>query len=304
MAIFTHEIYLGLELVTNSDKHATLATMANWRMSKKKVTSDPIASKKEASVVTQVVEEVPEDKPIKVLEEIQEDAKNIEMAAEKLEDVIRTSEQAGREGTPPVTAEEEVSSEAEPMTPESLNVTKELTAVVSELYKPQPADIPTEVIADSRSSVKSIFVWSLVVIGIALLTGGTLLVAVKGMQGAPLVAKPSPPPAGEPTPAPPSTPIPAVSRSNMKVQVLNGGGVAGSGAKMKALLEEKGYTVTDVKNADEFTFEETEVHVKSGKDAYADLLKKDLAEKYTIGSSTAVLAADSAYEAQVIVGKK
>ncbi len=226
----------------------------------------------EAPVITQVVEEVIDEKPEEVIAEIKEEAQKIEEAAEKLEDVI------------PV---------------ETVEVTPE-RAVVSELYKPKSPLITPEYVVDSGSSMKPLFVWSLVVIGIALLTGGILLVAAKGFQGLPIAAKPTPTPTLAPTP----TSAPIANRADMKVQVLNGGGVAGSGSKMKAFLEEKGYTVADVKNADAFSYETTQILVKSGKDAYLALLKKDLGEKYTLGTAAAALAADSTFDAQVIVGKK
>ncbi len=242
-------------------------SMATRRTSKK---TDPA----DAPVITQVVEEVTDEKPEEVIAEIKEEAQKIEEAADKLEDVM-----PGPEETPP---------------PER--------AVVSELYQQKPPLISPEYVVDSGSSMKPLFVWSLVVIGIALLTGGILLVVVKGFQGLPIAAKPTPTPTVAPTPIP--TSVPVVNRSDMKIQVLNGGGVAGSGSKMKAFLEEKGYTVSEVKNADEFTFEETEVHVKADKVSYADLLKKDLGENYTVGTSTADLSLDSTFDAQVIVGKK
>ncbi|MBI3576663.1 LytR C-terminal domain-containing protein [Candidatus Gottesmanbacteria bacterium] len=240
--------------------------MATRRVAKKK------AAEPEAPVVTQVVEEVSDEKPAEVVEKIKEEAQKIEEAAEKLEDVLP-------EETPPPTPER---------------------AVVSELYKPESASIAPEIVAESSSSVRPLLVWSLVVIGIALLTGGTLLVAVKGFQGVSFMAKPTPTPAPTPTPTPAST----VNRADIKVQVLNGGGVAGSGAKMKAFLEEKGYTVADVKNADAFSYETTQILVKAGKEAYLALLKKDLEEKYTIGTAAATLAPDSPSDAQVTVGKK
>ncbi len=239
--------------------------MATRRTSKKTEPAEP-------PVVTQVVEEVADEKPEEVIAEIKEEAQKIEEAAEKLEEVLP------EEALPPE------------------------RAVVNELYKEKSPLITPEYIVDSGSSMKPLFVWSLVVIGIALLTGGILLVVVKGFQGLPMAGKPTPTPTVAPTPIP--TSVPVVNRSDMKIQVLNGGGVAGSGSKMKAFLEEKGYTVSEVKNADEFTFEETEIHVKAGKEANADLLKKDLGENYTIGASTADLSADSTFDAQVIVGKK
>lgn len=236
--------------------------MATRRTSKKTESAEP-------PVVTQVVEEVTDEKPAEVVAEIKEEAQKIEDAAEKLEEVL----------------------------PE------DASTVVSELYKPKSPLISPEYVVESGSSMKPLLIWSLVVIGIALLTGGILLVVVKGFQGLPIVAaKPTPTPMPTVTPTP--TPAPSVNRADITVQILNGGGVAGSGSKMKAFLEEKGYTVSEVKNAEEFTFEETEVHVKADKSSYADLLKKDLVDTYTLGTSTAVLPADSPFDAQVIVGKK
>lgn len=212
------------------------------------------------------------------------------VARQVVEEVVEeTPAEQPEETLPAEVAEEPVAAEE----------TKE-QAVVSELYKPHPAEIPTEVIAESSSSIRSLVVWSLVVIGIALLTGGVLLVAVKGTGGVSIGAKPTPTPTLAPTP----TTAPVASRADITVQVLNGGGVAGSGAKMKTLLEEKGYTVGEVKNAEEFTFEETQIHVKADKAGAIDLLKADLGADYTVGTSGADLSSTSSFDAQVIVGKK
>lgn len=272
--------------------------MATRRVSKKKITPELKIPKTESPVITQVVEEVVDEKPAEVLEEIKEDAKNIEEAVEKLEVAIPAQEPEPKDEATETVIVEEPDKETVSGVPEPQEGRKE-REVISELYRPKSMGIPSEVIADSRTSVKSIMVWALVVIGIALLTGGILLLAAKGMQGTPSVAKPTPTLVPKPTP----TPV-AVKREDVKVQVLNGGGVAGSGSKMKAVLEEKGYTVEDVKNADAFTYAETEIHVKTGKEAYIELLKTDLADAYTVGTTDASLSADSLYDVQVIVGKK
>ena len=86
--------------------------------------------------------------------------------------------------------------------------------------------------------------------------------------------------------------------------MLNGGGVAGTAGQMKTLLEEKGYTVSDVGNTEQYTYDETEIHVKADKEAYLALLTQDLSGEYTIGSSSAELDEDVSYDARIIVGKE
>ena len=128
------------------------------------------------------------------------------------------------------------------------------------------------------------------------------MVAVSSLPKVPaLFAKPTP----TPTPAPTPSPSPAVpSRGDLKVQVLNGGGTPGSAGKVRKFLEDKGYTVKDVGNAEEYTYQKTEIHVRPDKSAYLDLLKADVSKDYTIGTSSADLSPDSPYDAQVIVGKE
>lgn len=237
--------------------------------------------KKAPPVVTQVVEEIKEEVE-EVIDDIKQDAKDIEKTAEKLEDTIVNE-------TPAPSIKETIEEE----------VTPAEKKIVDELFSGGPAAIDGGI--RQESPAKSLALWAIVVLIIAVATGSILIFAVKGGSKLPIIAQPTP----TLTPTPTPTPMPAaVNRSDITVQVLNGGGVVGSGAKMKAFLEEKGYKVSDVKNADEFTFQETEIHVKDGKEAYLDLLKTDLAEKYTAGTTAADLASDSSSDAQVIVGKK
>lgn len=93
-----------------------------------------------------------------------------------------------------------------------------------------------------------------------------------------------------------------LDRASLTIMVQNGGGVPGAASKAKTTLEGLGYTVSGTGNADNFEYENTVIQVKSTKKAYLDLLKKDLAKSYTIGTTSATLTSGSA-DAIIIVGK-
>ena len=71
---------------------------------------------------------------------------------------------------------------------------------------------------------------------------------------------------------------------------------------MKALLEEKGYTVTTVGNAKDYSYTATEVQVKSGKEDVQSLIVSDLST-YSAKASDTTLKASDTNDAVVIVGK-
>ncbi len=228
--------------------------------------------------VVEVIEEGPSAQA--ALEVIKKDAEEIEQTAQALEEKTAGSD----------TSEE--TSKEEPQ-----GKRKE---VVEELFTTPSSSIGPEISEHKGSSLTPLLLWALLVIAVALLTGGGMLLALRGGVSLPiLLAKPTPTPTSAPTPTPA-----AVQRSDIKVQVLNGGGTPGSAGKAKTFLEEKGYTVADVGNTDEYTYKETEIHVKAGKEAYLELLKADLADEYTVGTADAKLAADSSSDAQVIIGKE
>lgn len=110
-----------------------------------------------------------------------------------------------------------------------------------------------------------------------------------------------------------ANPTPAVAgattgTSSMKgditIQVLNGGGVIGAGSKMKKFLEEKGYKVSEVSNADTFSYQKTEVHVKASKSSYQALLINDLKDSFSVATDTSALSSDIGFDARIIVGKE
>lgn len=260
--------------------------------------------KDEASpVVTQVVEEVNEgvDLPSQTLEEIKVDAQHIENAVEKLQedtapDVVEVPEQA--QGSTTIPEKDDQSSPAD----QSLEADKK-REVVEEFFEGEKSGLMPQISMYENNSSKKLIVWALVVVGVALVTGGGLVMATKGkLPKMPvLFAKPTPTPTPAPTPTP--TPI-QPDRTDLTIEVLNGGGLPGAGSKMKDALKEKGYTVSAVGNAEKYTYKKTELHVKASKSSYLMLLTQDLKDLYTIGTSSSTIAEDASYDAQIIVGKE
>lgn len=257
--------------------------------------------------VTEVVEEAPpasvSDLPVNEGVDVPDEAlETIKESAEKIEEVVEEIQEEKKEANLEASEDGETQP-AEEIIALSEGKKEEEKEVLSELFTKEssPAIIP-DITEHKRIGAAPVFLWAVIIIGVALLTGGTLLVVASGLPKVPMLfSKPTPTPTPVPTPIP--TPA-AATRSDITVQVLNGGGTAGSAGKAKAFLEKKGYMVADVGNTDEYTYKKTEIHVKAGKEAYLAFLKEDLADDYTIGTSSADLSADSSYDAQVIIGKE
>ena len=262
--------------------------------------------------VTEVVEEVPPqselpvnegvDVPADALETIKEKATEIEEVVEEIQEK-KEEEQLAHDEEPDgeTIPQESAVPVAESIPPEQKRENDKET--LEELFTKESSPSVFPDITEHKShSPAPVFLWAIIIIAVALLTGGTLLVVVSGLPKLPtMFAKPTPAPTPAPIPTP--TPIAAV-RGDITIQILNGGGTPGSAGKAKTFLEEKGYTVGDTGNTDEYSYKKTEVHVKAGKEAYLEFLKIDLAEDYTVGTSSADLSADAAYDARVIVGKE
>lgn len=95
-----------------------------------------------------------------------------------------------------------------------------------------------------------------------------------------------------------------LKKSDIKIQVLNGSGVAGIAGKVKAFLEEKGYVKVDAGNASNQNFEIGEISVKKDKEDYVQLLTDDLSVDYEFSSETKTLSASSLYDVIITIGKK
>lgn len=242
----------------------------------------------ESASARQVVEVVEEDTAAQdALETIKEDAKEIEEAVESIEEEVAKDEARPQD--------HEDDSDVELSQEQSKDV-------VESLFSRQQGAVGPEITVVGKRDT-TLGVWVGAMLGIALAVGVSLVVLVRGPQTfTGMIKKPAPTPTA--TVAPTATPAVVVERKDIKIKVLNGGGVAGAGGTMKTFLEEKGYTVTDVGNASAYTYETTDIVVKPGKESYAKLLADDLKADYSLGSSSATLDEDAAYDAEVIVGKE
>lgn len=225
---------------------------------------------------------------------------------------ISVPEKTSEESQPVVTQVIEVIEEEIPVAepevaaqPESEEVREPITTKekVEELYQGvKESNVMPEISVHKNKPVSSLFVWAIVTILVALLTGGILFAAAKKTSPMHLFARPTPTPTAAPLPTPTPT-LAAVDKTSFKIQVLNGGGTAGAAGKMKSFLEGKGYTVSGTGNTGEYTYTTTEIHGKATmKDAIVNL-QADLKDTYTMGTVAADLSASASADVQVIVGK-
>lgn len=281
---------------------------------KKKVSpkKENVVSEKPATpqFVTEVVEELPVndgvDVPEEALETIKESAEKIEEVVEEIQEK-KEENKLDRDETPDgETVPVESAPTVTEMLPQEQKRANDKETIEEIFTKESSPSVFPDITEHKSHSPAPVFLWAIIIIAVALLTGGTLLVVVSGIPKLPtMLTKPAPPAkqdlASQGTP----TPIPAqAARSDITIQILNGGGTPGSASKAKVFLEKKGYTVAETGNTDKYTYAKTELLVKPGKEAYLEFLQEDLKEDYTIGTASATLPADVAFDARVIVGKE
>ena len=113
----------------------------------------------------------------------------------------------------------------------------------------------------------------------------------------------SPSPTLAPTlPPPTATPAVSVKRSEIKIKVLNGSGVRGKATEVKDQLKTLGYEEILTDNADNFDYLVTEIQVKKGQSALANLIKTDIADNVSTPKITE-LKADEVADAVIIIGQ-
>ena len=271
MAICSDAVRIGIELIPiGSGLTRNTKKRYSYGMARKKQQEEvalPVAEEKvEVQPVTQVVE---------VVEEPQDTPEN-----------------------PVLTDNPEVSMKEEQVTDQQEEKQQEL---VEELFDRKSPVMP-EIFVHKGNPVLPIILWVVIVVIAALVTGGVLFFAMNRptIKMPVLFAKPTPTSAPTPTP----TPAPAVSRADVTIQVLNGGGTPGAASKMKKFLEDKGYTVKDVGNTDDYTYTKTKIMVHADKQHIAALLEGDLKDMYTLDTSGTDLPQDASYDVRVIVGKE
>jgi len=115
-----------------------------------------------------------------------------------------------------------------------------------------------------------------------------------------LFSKVKPSPTSIPTPTP--TPTPAFKKSDLKIKVLNGGGVKGKATDVKDILTKKGYGEIITGNADNFDYLKTEVQIKESFSQISSVLNKDL-EDYLSSFKQTVLDSSSTADLIIIIGQ-
>ena len=103
---------------------------------------------------------------------------------------------------------------------------------------------------------------------------------------------------------PPSATEDEVDRAKPAVRVLNGSGVAGLAASVKDMLENLGWRVANIGNADSSDYAQTEIRLKDDFASYQEALIKDLSDKYSVKISSETLDSTDSADIEVIIGTK
>ena len=103
---------------------------------------------------------------------------------------------------------------------------------------------------------------------------------------------------------PPSATEDEVDRAKPAVRVLNGSGVAGLAASVKDMLEDLGWRVANIGNADSSDYAQTEVSFKDDFASYQEALVKDLSDKYSVRVSSDTLDSTDSADIEIIIGSK
>lgn len=172
--------------------------------------------------------------------------------------------------------------------------------VMAELFGSKDTAFSEEITSHSKKNPMMFVMWIIAGIAAAVLVGGSIFAfAKKSTKTVSFV--PTPTVAPEPTATPTPEPI---NKLDFSIKVFNGGGVKGAAGKMKTLLEEKGYKVSETGNTSDFNHPKTEIYVKAGKENLLSSLESDLKDSYSLGTSAATLEDSASTDAQVIVGKE
>jgi hypothetical protein len=93
------------------------------------------------------------------------------------------------------------------------------------------------------------------------------------------------------------------AKEELKIQILNGGGVKGEAGRAALLLGKAGFKNIKTGNAARFDYEQTEISIKEGEKEFLQDLTEALAENYTVSSDSKTLEAKDTYDVVIILGK-
>lgn len=102
----------------------------------------------------------------------------------------------------------------------------------------------------------------------------------------------------------PSPSVEDVDKSEVSIRILNGSGVTGKASAVKDFLEELGWTVATIGNADNSDYASTEVRFKEDSRKFEDSIISDLSDKYDASVSSDDLESSDSADIEVVVGAK
>lgn len=110
-----------------------------------------------------------------------------------------------------------------------------------------------------------------------------------------------------PTPIPPTptaipTPTPSFIKADVRINIQNGGGIAGKATVVKDIVKKLGFEQILTGNADNFDYLVTEIKVKEGQTAVFEYLKTELKPYVTIGKALP-LKKTSASDIVIVIGQ-
>ncbi len=107
-----------------------------------------------------------------------------------------------------------------------------------------------------------------------------------------------------PMPTAEPSPTPVIDLAQYEIEILNGGGISGEAGRQKINLEEEGFTVSAIGNADNSDYTETIIKAKKTVvKAFTDRLKDVLGNTFTVGA-VEILPEDASTPIVVIIGTK
>ena len=95
---------------------------------------------------------------------------------------------------------------------------------------------------------------------------------------------------------------PVLAKKDIKIEILNGNGIAGSADKVRDLLINDGFLISKVANAKKFTYTSTYIYYRSGAEASMELVKAALSTRTCITQKSDPIT--TGYDIVIVVGKK
>jgi len=90
---------------------------------------------------------------------------------------------------------------------------------------------------------------------------------------------------------------------NEQIRIVNGNGISGEAAKIKKLLEDKGFSIASTGNASK-SYSQSVIYYKNGQEALANALKQEIEGNYTATIEEAQSSIVGQYDAVIALGSK